>query len=267
MPSRQPPSLPDPPSRPVTPAGLMSRSPRPAHAGLPFLGALTLGRARVHEFCGPARRTLALMAARGSLGPVLWLRPGWLPERLFPDGVRSLIAPGRLIFVTPARPGDLLWCFEQALRAGAAALVVAELPEPPRLTPVRRLNLAAEAGAETGPMVPTGLMLTPGEGGAPGVESRWHVTPRHGPRSSGWLLSLRRARSGPPQSWHIAGTAGSDLADTAAGPDLKPAGAAAQGAARFTLARILAEATGGGRDETAEAGIAKENPDSPARSR
>ena len=77
-------------------------------AALPFLGTLSLARARAHEFCGPARRTLALMAARGTEGPVLWLRPGWLPERLFPEGVLSFIEPGRLIFVTPRRPEDLL---------------------------------------------------------------------------------------------------------------------------------------------------------------
>lgn len=257
MPSRQPPSARLAPPLPASPAGLVSRSPYRARASLPFLGILALGRARVHEFCGPARRTLALMAARGSPGPVLWLRPGWLPERLFPDGVWPLIAPGRLIFVTPRRPEDLLWCFEEALRAGAAALVVAELPEPPRLTPVRRLNLAAEAGAEAGPMVPTGLMLTPGEGGAPGVESRWHIAPCHDAHGTRWRLDLRRARSEPPQGWQIAGFAN-------AGPEAMPG---AEGAARFTLARMRPKATDGGRDETAEAGIAKENPDSPARSR
>lgn len=242
----------------------MSRRHQRLHPDLPILGMLTLGRARVHEFCGPARRTLALMAARGSLGPVLWLRPGWLPERLFPDGLQPIIAPGRLIFVTPRRPEDLLWCFEEALRAGVAALVVAELPEPPRLTPVRRLNLAAEAGATTGPVVPTGLMLTPGEGGAPGVESRWHVTPCHGAHSTRWRLDLRRARSEPPQSWRIACPA---TAATTAGPDPTPTGAAAKGAARFTLARLLPRAAEGGRDETAEGGIGKESPDSPAESR
>lgn len=263
MPARQPPCL----TRPATPAGLVARGHQHPYPGLPFLGALALRRARVHEFCGPARRTLALMAARGTAGPVLWLRPGWLPERLFPDGVRPLIAPGRLIFVTPRRPEDLLWCFEQALRAGAAALVVAELPEPPRLTPVRRLNLAAEAGAETGPRVPTGLMLTPGEGGAPGVESRWHVAPCHDARTSGWHLDLRRARNAPPQCWQIAASPG--IAPS--GPDAMPglAGGAPEAAARFTLARVRPEAADRAVAEVAEVAegdTAKESPDSKAAS-
>lgn len=202
---------------------LISRqNPRP-RAALPFLGALSLARARVHEFCGPARRTLALMAARGVAGPVLWLRPGWLPERLFPEGVVSFIEPGRLIFVTPRRPEDLLWCFEEGLRGGGVALVIAELPEPPRLTPVRRLQLAAETGAAEGRATPTGLMLTPGTGGAPGVESRWALAPDHGMGRTCWRLDRLRARKDPPQSWMItAGESGTGFALTKAksrGPD------------------------------------------------
>jgi protein ImuA len=182
----------------------ITRSHRRERPALPFLGQLTLARARVHEFCGPSRRTLALMAARATLGPVLWLRPGWLPERLHPEGVLPLIEPGRLIFVTPRRPEDLLWSVEEALRAGAAELVVAELPEPPGLTPVRRLNLAAEAGGEAGRRQPVGLLLTPGEGGAQGAESRWHIAPRHARERTEWRLRLLRARADPPQDWRLA---------------------------------------------------------------
>ncbi len=195
-------------------ARLISRHQRRPRTALPFLGALALARGRVHEFCGPARRTLALMAARGmekrgTEGTVLWLRPGWLPERLFPEGVLSFLEPGRIIFVTPRRPEDLLWCFEESLRGGAAALVVAELPEPPHLTPVRRLQLAAETGAEEGAVTPTGLMLTPGRGGAPGVETRWHLAPGHTHRETRWQLDRLRARADPPQSWIISARADS----------------------------------------------------------
>lgn len=189
-------------------ARLIRQSDGQGRGALPFLGALTLARARVHEFCGPARRTLALMAARGVSGPVLWIRPGWLPERLFPEGVVSFIQPGRLIFATPRRPEDLLWCVEEALRGAATALVVAELPEPPRLTPVRRLQLAAGTGAREGHAVPTGLLLTPGTGGAQGVESRWHLAPRHQAERSEWQLDLLRARDAPPGRWRVAATAG-----------------------------------------------------------
>lgn len=185
-------------------ANLLPPDHRRARPALAFLGALSLARARVHEFCGPARRTLALMAARATEGPVIWIRPGWTPERLHPEGVLPMIQPGRLIFVTPRRPEDILWCVEEALRGGATALVVAELPDPPGLTAVRRMQLAAETGAAEGRATPTGLLLTPGDGGAPGAESRWHIAPRHGTAETRWRLERRRARgAAPPQAWDL----------------------------------------------------------------
>ena len=171
-----------------------------------FLGTLRLDRGRVHEFCGPARRTLALMAARGdgatTGSPVLWISPGWATDRLNPEGVLPFIAPGRLIFVLPKRPEDLLWVMEEALRSAAVALVVADLLAPPGLTPVRRLQLAAEAGAASGP-APLGLILTPEAGGAQGVESRWHLAPSHTAATSAWHLQRLRARMEPPRQWAL----------------------------------------------------------------
>ncbi|MEL6793656.1 MAG: hypothetical protein AAFP78_09395, partial [Pseudomonadota bacterium] len=54
--------------------------------------------------------------------------------------------PSRLVIAHADRPIDILWTAEEALRSGAAPLVVAEAAEPPALTPLRRLQLAAEAG-------------------------------------------------------------------------------------------------------------------------
>ena len=43
---------------------------------------MALLRGRVHEVCGPARRTLAAMAmGRVAAGTVLWILPAWLAER------------------------------------------------------------------------------------------------------------------------------------------------------------------------------------------
>lgn len=158
---------------------------------------LSLAAGRVHELCGPSRRTLAVMIAAAGPGPVLWIAPGWQPERLYPDGMTALAAPGRFVFVACPRAEDLQWCAEEALRSGAVPLVVVEFPAPPGLTAVRRLHLAASArsqpdspaaaarasGGFAGPVcgggaeAPLGLILTPGRGGAPGVESRWHMAP------------------------------------------------------------------------------------------
>lgn len=171
---------------------------------LTVMGDMSLRLARAHEFCGTARRTLALMVAARLSGPVIWIRPSWQAEALNPDGVLPWIDPGRLIFVAARRTEDLLWSAEESLRAGAVALVVTELPIPPALTPVRRLHLAAETGAQAAATPPLGLLLTPGTGGAAGVESRWTLMAAHGAATMGWRLVRRRARTAPPKSWHMA---------------------------------------------------------------
>lgn len=183
--------------------------------------ALITGRA--HEIAGQARRVMALLLAANGRGPVLWLRPAYPAEQLVPQGLAALgLDPGRLVFVTAHRPVDLLWSAEEALRSRAVPLVVAELPEPPPLTPVRRLHLAA--GPQEGPdgletaALPTALLLTPGDGGAAGVETRWHLAERPGWAVNGWpawRLERRRARTAPPAAWQLTiGLQGPSLTST-----------------------------------------------------
>lgn len=183
---------------------LLSPRARPAQT---LLAPLTLARGRVHEFCGPARVTLAAFLLRETSGAVIWAHPGWQVERLFPDGLLRHADPGRIVFASARRPEDLLWAMEEALRSGAAPLVVVELTAPPALTPVRRLHLAAEAGAEAaahaGRPAPLGLVLTPEAGGAAGVESRWHLTACHDGTARRWRLARLRARAEPPKEWLI----------------------------------------------------------------
>lgn len=151
---------------------------------------IALRPGRVHEGCGRSRRVLAAMVAGAVTGPVLWARPQHEVEGLMPAGLRAFFDPARLILVRARTALDLLWTLEEALRSGAVGLAVAELAQPPGLTPVRRLHLAAEAG---GGRVP-GLLLTPDQGGAPGVESRWHLAPEP---DGGWLARRLRARMAP----------------------------------------------------------------------
>ncbi|MEL7416347.1 MAG: hypothetical protein AAGJ92_10730 [Pseudomonadota bacterium] len=170
---------------------------------------LALGR--VHEACGPARHRMALWLAAQTRGEELWIAPEWSADTLNPCGIMPFVDPGRLILVQPKRAEDVLWSMEEGLRSGAISLVVADLPGLPALTPVRRMHLAAEAGGSKGGPAPLGLLLTPGRGGAQGVESRWHLAPDHRARPGAWQLSRLRARMAPEQSWQVARVPGQPL--------------------------------------------------------
>lgn len=190
---------------------LLTRAPQRDRPALMLTGDIRLTLARLHEACGPARRSFAIWLAgavqRQGPGPVIWIAPRHLPDRPNPDGIAGLARPEGFLHLSPQRPEDLLWCMEESLRSGAAPLVVADLPGPPALTPVRRLHLAAETGAAEGVFAPIGLILTPDMGGAPGVETRWHMAPAHAPDRQGWTLRRLRARQAPPRDWHLAGPA------------------------------------------------------------
>ena len=172
----------------------------------PFLGDLTLTRARVHEFCGPARRTLALMLAARMVGPVFWITPVWTAERMNADGMQPFVDPTRFVFVTPQRAEDVLWSMEEALRGGIVPLVIADIPAPPALTPVRRLHLAAETGLSESGKAPLGVLLTADPRGSAGVESRWRMDGAHGADDVAWTLTRQRARTAAPKRWTVAPT-------------------------------------------------------------
>ena len=79
-----------------------------------------------------------------------------------------------------------------------------DIPRLPALTPIRRLNLAAETGTAEGVSPPLGLLLTPGDGGAPGVESRWRLAAAvHQGLGEQWHLERIRSRSDPPRNWQV----------------------------------------------------------------
>lgn len=181
---------------------LLSRRPhRPAPQitlGDPEI-ALRLGR--VHELCGQARHTLAATIAAQLGGPVVWITQHAATEFLCPDAIAGHITPGHILFVTPAKRDMLLWAMEEALRDGHAPVVVADLTAPPAMVPIRRLHLAAEAGCGAGICRPLALLLTPGQGGAPGIETRWSLDPAHHHGAGHWTLSRLRARMAPPRDW------------------------------------------------------------------
>ena len=179
--------------------------PRPQLSLGPAAPSLSLGRA--HEATGPAAQVFAALIAGRLTGPVLWLRRAWEREALSPEGLLPFFDPARLVVAACPRPLDILWSAEEALRSGAAPFVIAEVAEPPSLTPLRRLQLAAETGGTLAKRPPLCLLLPPRAGSAGAVESRWFCRPiaswAHGQPAS-WRFERAYGKSGPPLTWDIA---------------------------------------------------------------
>lgn len=187
---------------------LLHRTTHRPRSGLEILPEVTLDFIRVHEACGRSRRSFAMMVASKIDGPIFWLSLEWEKDQLFPTGMADFCKPQNFTFLTPRRPEDVLWCMEEILRSGTVPLVVADLPDMPGLTPVRRLHLAAETGVKEGLTKPLGLLLTPGTGGAQGVESRWQMEPAHSGANHEWALTRLRARTAPHKHWALHGQPG-----------------------------------------------------------
>ncbi len=187
-------------SHPLLTRDTHRRSSRPM---IPVLPDIQLTTGRVHEFCGPARRMLACLVAGRIDGPVFWIHPAWHPDELYLPTVARFFNPGRLTILRPNRVEDFLWTMEECLRDGSAPLVVGDFHAPADLTPVRRLNLAAEAAMQERMKTTMGLLLSPGDGGSAGVETRWHIAGAHTPGKRAWRLERRRARMEPPKTWEL----------------------------------------------------------------
>ena len=162
---------------------------------LPDLALIRPGR--VHEAAGPGGRAFAAALAGRLAGPVLWIMERRGRETLCPQGLAFFLDPSRLILARPAGARAVLQVAEEALRSGAAPLVVAELAVAPDLTASRRLQLAADAGGGRG------LCLVPETGLRPNAaETRWLCAALPGgPARQRWeLVKNKRGRVG---TWEV----------------------------------------------------------------
>ena len=176
------------------------------HNHIMLLEGIALKQGRLHECAGRARRSFALMLAARTKGPVIWISPSYILDQLNPTGMQRFVDPGRFVFATTQRKEDILWSMEEALRSASVPLVIADLQYFPSLTSVRRLHLAAETSGTFSPSAPIGLLLTPDEGGAQGVETRWKLQPNTKNSHLSWSLSRTKARQAPPATWQIVQT-------------------------------------------------------------
>jgi protein ImuA len=184
----------------------------------------------MHEVTGGARRAFALALAGQMAGAVLWITETRETATLCPQGIAGLMDPGRLILARPAGRLAVLQVMEEALRSGAAALVVAELDRAADLTQSRRLQLAAGTGGGIG------LCLVPAHALATNAaESRWRAEPLPEPSDAAqqrWTLEkTRRAR---PGFWDI--TPGAMALPAAGGTRHHGAGPVPQSARRHSAA-------------------------------
>jgi protein ImuA len=114
------------------------------------------------------------------------------------------LVPERLVTVAAAKPRDVLWAVEEALRCRAVGTVIGEIRSADRLDLLtsRRLSLAAGSRDVCAFL----LRAAPGTD-ASAVATRWTVTPvpsrtsAAGPGPPRLLVHLTRNRRGPVGSW------------------------------------------------------------------
>jgi protein ImuA len=163
--------------------------------------------------CGFA---LALAVRRlvdvGERRPLLWCRLAQEVReygRLYGHGLESLGLPReRLLTVTLQKPVAQLWTMEEALKSGALAVVIGDMPSRQTdLTVTRRLSLAAQAGKCAGLLV-----FNTAHEGATASHTRWIVGAARSqgsgfdhsaPGAPAWQIELVKVRSGRPGSWVV----------------------------------------------------------------
>ena len=83
-------------------------------------------------------------------------------------------------------------------------IIIAELEQIPTLTQIRRMHLAAKS-CKSSKITPLPLLLTPKDGGALSVETRWYIRPNHTNTPYQWKLDLKRARLVPEKKFFLEG--------------------------------------------------------------
>jgi protein ImuA len=150
------------------------------------------------------RRLDAIEAANSAKVSVLWC---WTAARardlgrLYAPGLSALgLQPGSILVVEAGNETDALWAMEEGLKARSVALVVGCIDDV-KLTPARRLSLAAEAHG-----TPCLIATDPRASGAAAAATRWriaraasglHPFDPAAPGRPRFRLTLERARGVP----------------------------------------------------------------------
>lgn len=161
----------------------------------------------MHEAGGAGAPMFAAILAGRIGGAVLWIVENWRRDTLNPVAFARFADPAQLLLARVKDQTEALAVAEEALRSGAAPLVVVDLiggdaRAPLSLTAGRRLQLAAEAGQATG------LCLIPEGMGSNAAETRWQCDPVFDASSDlgdstlqRW--QLKKNKSGTIGAWHV----------------------------------------------------------------
>ncbi|MDR1826899.1 MAG: hypothetical protein LBR29_01060 [Methylobacteriaceae bacterium] len=262
------------PGMPVIPFGLASLD--KALAG-------GLRRGALHEFfaaepvfaglaCGMALPFAARAMTAGRRGVlIIQTALGRLEfGRFYGPGLKEAgLALADVLLLPVARPRELLWAMEEALRSGAPAAVIGDWPVAvsPDFTVTRRLALAARESGTTAFLVGSGRFC-----GAGAAATRWQVGAARQERQEAFAppetesveLTLVKNRFGPcgrwqvewscDEQWFVSGKAlPFDLAET---PGERPAGTA--DVRPFPRGKTVVAAGAGGEKPEGMAGFGRE---------
>lgn len=171
----------------------------PASAVHEFLTGMPEQAAAAAGFVGGLLKTLM---SKG--GACLWINGS---RTIFPPALKAFgIDPDRVIFIDVKREKDLLWATEEALKCGALAAVVAEVPDI-NFVQSRRLQLAVEQSKITGFI----LRKNTRQPGTTACAARWRISPLPSEPEDGlpgvgfprWKVELLKVRNGRPGVWEM----------------------------------------------------------------
>jgi protein ImuA len=177
----------------------MARSGSAALRGTGAAGAKALAPTAADT---PAPGRACLLAA-----PRAWLAERGLPR---PEALAALgLPPQRLLMVATRNGPEALWAAEEALRSGAAGLVIAAGCRPGFAATLRLDHAARAAGARMA------LLRVAGAGEAAELSAarvRWRIAPAasrpdpwdaRAPGRAAWTAEAVRRRDGPPGAWRM----------------------------------------------------------------
>ncbi len=181
---------------------------RPQRADPAF--PLRLGSEGVHEVCEARHGDMSAMtgfvlaAAAPPAGAIVWIRQFNLYQEhggLLEAGLHALSAQRPAVLgVHTRKSADTLWATEEAIRSGAAGLVITEV-DTLDFTASRRLTLAASRHG-----VPLVLLLPWRHQGTSAATARWRVSARpsapnpfdtRAPGALRWQAVLEKSRQAP----------------------------------------------------------------------